>query len=143
MRYTPGWVGSVSSLLRRSSESIGGLPADSPSAAAGLLLPARHPAVLGPRRPDDPGGGARLGLERLGTLGEDAEVEVLDRLDLVAKHRGALKIELVRFRPHLLLELRDHLRHVALVLRQVSGQLLLARERVVLVGGDALDGEVE
>src|SRR3954470_17263036 len=143
MRYTPGWVGSVSSLLRSSSESMGGLPADSSSAATGLLLPARHAAVLRPGRPDDTSGCARLCLERLGALGQDAEVEVLDRLDLVAEHRGALEIELVRFRPHLLLELRDHLRHVALVLRQVSGQLLLARERVVLVGGDALDGKVE
>src|SRR3954469_17623864 len=143
MRYTPGWVGSVSSLLRSSSESMGGLPADSSSAATGLLLSARHAAVLRPGRPDDPGGCARLCLERLGALGQDAEVEVLDRLDLVAEHRGALEIELVRLRPHLLLEVGDHLGNVPLVLRQVTRQLLLAGERVVLVRGHSLDGEVE
>src|SRR5207245_9896173 len=114
-----------------------------PAAAAARLLAAAEAAVLRALRRREARRRARLGAQHRGALGQDAEVEVLDRLDLVAQHRRALEVQLLGLGVHLRLELRDELGNVALVLGEIPGELLLAGQRVVRVGGDAVYLHVE
>src|SRR2546426_9422557 len=86
-----------------------------PAAAAARLLAAAEAAVLRALRRRDARRSARLGAQHLGALGQDAEVEGLDRLGLVAQHRRALEVQLLGLGGHLPLELRDGLGNVALV----------------------------
>src|SRR5438270_4285812 len=108
--------------------------ADAAAAALRLLAPAET-AVLGTRGQRDASSRTRLGAERFGPLGKDPQVEVLDRLDLVAQHRRALEVQLLGLGVHPRLDLGDELGHVALLLGQISGQLFLAGPRVVTAGG--------